>query len=78
MHNYTPEDLIRYLYNEMSTEEAVAIGEELAKNWALREKLAVIKTAQERLNNLVESPRTETILRILRHAATAETVTTQS
>ncbi|MDB5197309.1 MAG: hypothetical protein JWP88_1680, partial [Flaviaesturariibacter sp.] len=25
MHNYTPEDLLRYLYKEMSTEEAVAI-----------------------------------------------------
>ena len=74
MHNYTPEDLIRYLYNEMSTEEAVAIEEELPKNWALREKLAVIKTAQERLNTLIESPRTETILRILKHASKTEKV----
>jgi hypothetical protein len=74
MHNYTPEDLIRYLYNEMSTDEAVAIEEELPKNWSLREKLAVLKTAQERLNNLLESPRIEPVLNILKYAAKNKTV----
>ncbi|MCW3073099.1 MAG: hypothetical protein JWP69_168 [Flaviaesturariibacter sp.] len=73
MHNYTPEDLLRYLYKEMSTEEAVAIEEELARNWALREKLAVLKTSQERLNRIIESPRTEIVLNVLRYAATSTT-----
>jgi hypothetical protein len=74
MHNYTPEDLLRYLYKEMGTDEAVAIEEELQKNWALREKLAVLKTSQERLNRIVESPRTEVVLNILRYAASSEKV----
>jgi hypothetical protein len=75
MHNYTPEDLIRYLYNEMTTEEAVAIENELPDNWPLREKLAVLKTARERLNGIVESPRTQVVLNILKHAAQTEKVT---
>jgi hypothetical protein len=74
MDNYTPEDLIRYLYNEMSTDEAVAIEEELPKNWSLREKLAVLKTARERLNNLVEAPRTQVVLNILKYASKGKTV----
>ena len=68
MHNYTPEELLLYLYKELSAEQALAIEEEIKSNWALREKLAVMKTAMERLNNLVVSPRTETVLNIMRHA----------
>jgi hypothetical protein len=75
MHNYTPEDLIRYLYNEMSTEEAVAIENELPNNWPLREKLAVLKAAQQRLDGILESPRTEVVLNILKQAAKTEKVT---
>lgn len=74
MHNYTPEDLIRYLYNEMSTEEAVAIENELPNNWPLREKLAVLKAAQQRLDGILESPRTEVVLNILKQASITEKV----
>lgn len=69
MHQYTPEDLLRFLYHEMTQEESAAIEQELARNWALREKLAVLKSAQERLNQVVESPRTEVILNVLKYAA---------
>jgi len=68
MHNYTPEDLLRYLYREMNTEEATVLEAELNSNWALREKLSVLQTARERLNQVVESPRTEVVLNILRYA----------
>jgi anti-sigma factor RsiW len=74
MHKYTPEDLLRYLYKEMSTDEVVAMEEELPRNWALREKLAVLKASQERLNRIVESPRTEVVLNILRYAAATEKI----
>jgi anti-sigma factor RsiW len=74
MHKYTPEDLLRYLYKEMSTDEVVAMEEELPRNWALREKLAVLKASQERLNRIVESPRTEGVLNILRYAAATEKI----
>ena len=76
MHNYTPEELLLYLYRETTPEQTMAIENELEKNWALREKLAVMKTAMERLDNLVISPRTEVILNILHHARSQETVKT--
>ncbi len=69
MPNFTPEDLLLYLYKETSTEQIAEIEEELKKNWALREKLAVVKIAMERLNNITVAPRTEIVLNILRHAA---------
>jgi hypothetical protein len=69
MHNYTPEDLLRFLYHEMNSNEAAVLESELTLNWALREKLAVLKSAQERLNSVVESPRTEVVLNILKYAA---------
>jgi anti-sigma factor RsiW len=68
MHNYTPEDLIQFLYGELSPAEASAIEEALKKDWTLREKLAVIKTSQERLNTIQQSPRTEAVLNILKYA----------
>ena len=67
-HSFSPEDLLEYLYRESSPEQTIAIEKALATDWTLREKLAVLQTARERLDRLVESPRTETILRILRHA----------
>ena len=75
MYNYTPEEILLYLYKEASPELTTAIEEELAKNWALREKLAVMKTAMERLNNITASPRTEVVLNVLRYAADQEKVT---
>jgi hypothetical protein len=72
MHNYTPEDLIQYLYKETSTETTIAIEKALQQDWTLREKLAVLKTSMERLNSIVETPRTEVILNILKYAAKKE------
>lgn len=76
MHNFSPEDLLLYLYKEASAEQVAAIEEALSKDWTLREKLAVMKTAMERLNNLTVSPRTEVVLNILKYAATQQTVKT--
>jgi hypothetical protein len=76
MHNFTPEDLLLYLYKESSPEQAAAIEENLKQDWTLREKLAVMKTAMERLNNLTVSPRTETVLNVLKYAAAQQPVKT--
>jgi anti-sigma factor RsiW len=67
--SFTPEDLLEYLYKETSPERTQAIEEALRTDWSLREKMAVLQTSRERLDRLVESPRTETILRLLRYAA---------
>lgn len=76
MHNFTPEDLLSYLYKEASPQQTAALEEALQTDWTLREKLAVMKTAMERLNNLTVSPRTEVVLNVLKHAAAQQTVKT--
>jgi hypothetical protein len=76
MHNYSPEDLILYLYKETSPEATAAIEKALEEDWTLREKLNVLKTSMERLNSITVSPRTEIILNVLRHARTKEEITT--
>lgn len=68
MTNFTPEDLLLYLYNETSAEQTTAIETALEKDWTLREKFNVLKTSMERLDKLTESPRTEVVLNVLNHA----------
>jgi hypothetical protein len=72
MNNYSPEDLLLYLYNETSAEATAAIDAALEKDWTLREKLSVLKASQQRLNAIVESPRTEVVLSVLRYAAATQ------
>ena len=75
MYNFTPEEILLYLYKEASPELTTTIEEEIARNWSLREKLAVMKTAMERLNNITVSPRTEVVLNIMRYASSKEKIT---
>lgn len=74
MPNFTPEDLLLYLYKETSPAQTIEMEEELKNNWPLREKLTVMKTAMERLNNIAVAPRTEVVLNVLRYAARTEKV----
>ena len=74
MINYTPEDLLLYLYKETSAEMTTAIEKALEKDWTLREKLAVMKASQQRLDAITESPRTEVVLSVLRYAAKTQSV----
>jgi hypothetical protein len=76
MYNYSPEDLILYLYKETDPNTTAAIEKALEEDWTLREKLAVIKTSMERLNSITVSPRTEIILNVLRRARETEKATT--
>lgn len=68
MTNFTPEDLLLYLYKETSPEQTEAIEEALKKDWTLREKLAVLKTSMQRLDKIVMTPRTEVVLNVLNYA----------
>ena len=68
MTNFTPEDLLLYLYKETSQQQTSAIEQALKKDWTLREKLAVLKTSMQRLDKIVESPRTEVVLNVLNMA----------
>lgn len=68
MTNFTPEDLLMYLYKETSPKKSAAIEEALKNDWTLREKLTVLKSSMQRLDKLVETPRTEVVLNVLNHA----------
>lgn len=68
MTNFTPEDLLQYLYKETSSKKTAAIEEALKKDWTLREKLSVLKTSMQRLNKIKEVPRTEVVLNVLNYA----------
>lgn len=68
MNNFTPEDLLLYLYKETSSEQTAAIEAALKKDWTLREKLTVLKTSMQRLDKITEMPRTEVVLNVLNYA----------
>lgn len=67
MNNFTPEDLLLYLYNEVTAEEKSAIEARLQRDWTLREKLNVLKASLRHLNEISYSPRTEVVLNILHY-----------
>ena len=71
MHNFTPEDLIQYLYKETSSAKTAEIKAALESDWSLREKFEVITSAQKRLEKINLSPRQKTIDNILNYAEKA-------
>jgi len=77
MTNFTPEDLLLYLYKETSPQQTAAIEQALKQDWALREKLSVLKTSMERLDKITETPRTEVILNVLNYARESSTEAVQ-
>ena len=68
MTNFTPEDLLQYLYKETSNDETAAIEAALEKDWTLRQKLAVLKASMQRLDKITTTPRTEVVLNVLNYA----------
>lgn len=68
MINFTPEDLLLYLYKETSETETAAIEAALEKDWTLREKMNVLKASMRRLDRITESPRTQIVLNVLSYA----------
>lgn len=68
MTNFTPEDLLLYLYKESTPEQSAAIEKALKLDWTLREKFTVLKTSMQRLDKIVVAPRTEVVLNVLNYA----------
>ena len=65
MTNFTPEDLLLYLYKETTAVETVAIEAALKQDWTLREKLEVLKLSMQRLDKITVAPRTEIVLDVM-------------
>ena len=69
MPNFTPEDLLLYEAGELDEIQRNAIAEELKINWALREKMNVLKEAASRVNSMkLQSPRKQSVQSIMRYA----------
>ena len=75
MSNFTPEDLLLYCYNEMDAETRNRVELALEHDWTLREKLGVLKASMQRLDRLVQPPRTEVVLNILHYASEKQSET---
>jgi hypothetical protein len=69
---FTPEELLLYLYQETTPAQTAEIEKALEADWTLREKLEVLKAARNRLEKFRLSPRTESVLNILHHAAKSQ------
>lgn len=70
MTKITPEDLIRYLYNETSGRKAETIRIALQTDWDLRESYEKLVISEQNLDNIeFSSPRTETVNKILEYAS---------
>lgn len=66
---FTPEELVRYLYNEASPATTAAIEEALQNDWTLREKLEVLRQSSRELNRVaLESPGPASLKRIMNYA----------
>ena len=68
MTQYTPEDLIRYLYKETSASENTAIKAALDQDWTLKEKFNILESSLKILDKATESPRAEVVSRIMDYA----------
>ena len=69
MNKITPEDLVRYLYNETSPQKTDRIKAALQIDNALRDEYEQLKNTHSKLEEVRLSPRTETINNILEYAA---------
>ena len=69
MPNFTTEDLLVFMYNEMESEKSNQLEKALQNDWALQQKYNVLIEAQERLYRTpLCSPRATTVDNILRYA----------
>ena len=68
--------MLRFLYNEMTREESMAMQKALDADWKLRECLDEMKELISSLDSAKRSPRPQSIDAILRYAG-AEAVKTE-
>ncbi len=69
MPNFTTDDLLRYLYNELAPLEKEALKHALQSDWALREKLQVLRLSMQRLQSSpLMQPRPKTVEAVLAYA----------
>lgn len=69
MPNFTPEELIQYLYGESSQEQARSIEQALQSDWGLQQKFTVLKESQELIQSIqLHQPRKQSVNAIMDYA----------
>lgn len=69
MPKFTTEDLLLFLYDEMSVDQKKEVETALQNDWALEQKYQVLKEAQDKLSRIkLASPRSKTISVIMQYA----------
>ena len=69
MPKFTTEDLLLFLYDEMSPEQKKEMEAALHADWALAQKYQVLQEAYEKLKRIkLASPRSKTIAAIMQYA----------
>ena len=75
MQNFTPEELVRYIYGEASPEMVQEIEKALQDNWSLQQKLMVLKESRQQLDSIqLQQPRKQAVNAILDYARQATEV----
>ncbi len=72
MTHITPDDLVRYLYNETSEQKSELIKETLETDMNLRETFNALLLSKKNLEETDLSPRPEAVDKILQYAAKQE------
>ena len=67
------EELVRYLYNETSEKKTAIIKAALQTDWNLRVAFEKLLNAQQSLQGVTFSPRSETVNAILKYASKKQT-----
>jgi hypothetical protein len=65
MHTRTTDDLLLYLYGDLSFEERLCTEAVLQQNWGLRERLRVIQEATDRLDTATLAAPAQTSLQAI-------------
>lgn len=69
MPNFTTEELLLYMYNELSAEETLVIETCMNNDWALHQKYQVLIEAKERMNKAkLVAPKQQSIDVIMKYA----------
>ena len=66
--NFTPNQLIQFLYRETSATDTLGIREELQSNLNLREEFDALNNAYQQLPKVTFSPKGSSIQNILRYS----------
>lgn len=65
----TPEELVKYLYDETSETRTASIQAALQTDWNLRESYENLVSTKTDLNSIKFSPRAESVNKILEYAS---------